>query len=553
MRNRLHDCVHVFALALLLEISLAPIRHAETINVTRRVKREISEATSQPRQNANYDAKEIQEVNLKYEKGNGNVEENNTFLRQKREVPRNFLNSIDDDFLRSNVEKSVDDNAVNHLNLPDSNEKADYAEEADDEITRRREYDEDEETSNLVRLSRSADLKYIDQDEGSSLYDDYEVKDVAKRGAEDYEEVEEDSPDVLEDMAAVREEESAADEAERRETRSDARVKRNQATSGSLDNNVKSNASDLLVSEGMRSSEIASELRLDSGNLEESKVDEPSSRQVSNVELSRGIDEPLLPNNGASNKLVGFASNEAVSSSSGASAEDASVVEKRAEERIRRKIDSMKDEIRRDIEAQRRIRDIQENNAKFDELQEEESRNFADNSIEKRQSMAKKRSIRDVEAVASSKNADKKRSPKRESCEKPQRRSSETDKSDNKSRKHSLREKPKRRFAKHRDESSKQSPSKGFFKKKRERARETILVKKDRQRAKKKHSRSYALPSGGSDGKLGNELALNQDLNSYLRANDETVRSNGNYGKKPTKPSIFAQSIAVANGRYKTA
>lgn len=493
-------------------------------------------------------------MHLKHEKDNGNVEENDTFLRQKREVAKSSLNPVDDDFQRSNVEKSADDNAVNHSSQSDSNEKADYAEEADEEMTRRRERDENEETSNLVRLSRSADLKYIDQDEGSSLYDDYEAKDIAKRGAEDYEEVEEDSPGVLEDMAAVREEESTADEAERRETRSDARVKRNQATSESLDNNVKPGASDLLESEGTRSGGTALELRLDPGSLEESKIaaDESSSRQVSNVELSRGIDEPSLPNNCASNKLEGSASNEAVSSPLGASAEDANAeYEKRAEERIRRKIDSMKDEIRRDIETQRRIRDIQENNAKFDELQEEESRNFEGDSIEKRQSVPKKRSIRDVEAVASSKSADKKRSPRGEPCEKSQRRSSETDKSDNSSRKRSSREKPKRRSAKHRDESSGQSPSKEFFKKKRERARETILVKKDRHRAKKRHSRSYALPSGGSDGKLEDELALNQDVNSYLRTNDETVRLNENCGK--TDPSISAQSIAVANGKYKAA
>lgn len=420
-----------------------------------RTEREVSvEATPQPRENANW-------------------------------------NPADHDFQRSAVEKSVD--VANHLNSHDSKERANYAEEA---------ALENEKMSNLARLPRSVDLKYTDQDERSSLYDDYEAKDVAKRGAEDYEEVEEDSPE--EDVAALLEEES--DEAEKRETRSDARMKRSQATSASLDS--KWIASNLLESKDKTSSE----LRLDPRSLEESEITEDESS--SDMKSPRGIVEPSLPDNNALKKLQRSTSSEAISSSSGASAKDTSAeYEKRAEERIQRKIDSIKDEIRRDIEAQRRIRDIQENNAKFDEIQDEESRNFEDDSVKKkRQSVTKKRSIRDVGTDVSS---------KRILYEEPQRRSRGSGRSNNSPKKRLSHEKPKR-SAKDSDESSGQSPSKGFFKKKRERARETILVRKDCHRAEKRHSRSNALPSGRNDGKLRNDLSA--DLNSYLRVNDGMVR-----------------------------
>lgn len=438
-----------------------------------RTEREIS-VRAIPRENVNYDAKKIQEA--KHEKDDGDLKD--TYLRRKREVARS--SSIGNDFQRSNVEKSVDDNAASHPR--GSDEKSDYEEQAD------------EETSDLVRLPRDASLKYTDQDERSSLYDDYEVKDVAKRGAEDYEEV--DSPGLAEDMAAVREEES--NEAERRETRGDARVKRDQAIPESLDDSS-------LESDG-----AASELRLDPESPEETKTaaDGSYSHEVSNIDSSRGIDEPSIFNDNVPGKLA--ASNSGASDSS-------AEYEKRVEERIQRKIDSIKDEIRRDIEAQRRIRDIQENNAKFDELQDEES--FESDSIEK--SSTKKRSARDVDAVVSSKSGDKKRSPKAKQRKKAQRRSGKSD--NNSSERRSSRDNPKRQSTANRDESSGQSPSKGLFKKKRERIRETILVKNDRHRAKKRSSRA----SERSDGKLGNELSAGQNLNSYLRANDEMVRLSG--------------------------
>ncbi|XP_014476754.1 PREDICTED: aspartic and glutamic acid-rich protein-like [Dinoponera quadriceps] len=512
MRNRSDDYTCIFTLILLLEMSLTPICHAKISNDTRRTQEEMSvrAAASEPREeDAKYDMKEVQEVSLRREKNDGELEGSDTRVRQKRAESSSNLA----DFQRSNVGKSSIDDSAADVDSRASNGKAeDYAEEeADDEMTRRREGDEDEGTSDLVlRLPREANLKYTDRDEGSSLYDDYEAKDVAKRGAEDYEEVEEDSPGTSEDVAAMREEES--DEAGKRETRGDARVKRNRAAPESLADDVKSSASGSSNPEETRSDGSASELRLEPGSPEESKIAEVEPREISDVELSRGLDE--LP--GASEKLAGGStSNEAVSRS--VSAEDSNAeYEKRAEERIQRKIDSLKEEIRRDVEAQRRVQDIRENNARFDELWDDESRAFEDGSVEKlRRNVIKKRSTRGVGPAA--KSAGKKRPPKREEREKPQRRSDETGKSDSGSKKRSSSGNPKRRSVGDRDGSS--GPSKGFFKKKRERARETILVKNDHLRAKKRRSRSYSSPSEPINGKSGNEISADRDSNSHLRAN----------------------------------
>ncbi|KAF7380539.1 hypothetical protein HZH68_016404 [Vespula germanica] len=53
--------------------------------------------------------------------------------------------------------------------------------------------------------------------------------------------------------------------------------------------------------------------------------------------------------------------------------EDDSEYEKRVEEKIKRKIDSIKEEIKREIERKRRDREIERNNARFDELQSKDN------------------------------------------------------------------------------------------------------------------------------------------------------------------------------------
>ncbi|KAL2712191.1 MATH and LRR domain-containing protein PFE0570w-like [Vespula squamosa] len=79
--------------------------------------------------------------------------------------------------------------------------------------------------------------------------------------------------------------------------------------------------------------------------------------------------------------------------------EDDSEYEKRVEEKIKRKIDSIKEEIKREIERKRRDREIERNNARFDELQskdndEQEEQEAVSANVDEK--MASKRSSDDV-------------------------------------------------------------------------------------------------------------------------------------------------------------
>ncbi|XP_011696538.1 PREDICTED: glutamic acid-rich protein-like isoform X1 [Wasmannia auropunctata] len=511
MKNRLHHYICIFVV---LEILQSSICYAKTISDTRRTKRELSIAeTSQLEGDANH----AKEINLEHEEESDNDDLEKDGMHQddtkkERKISRKAANAvISADLHPSNAEESFDlDNASNSQH---SNEGSEGTEEEDEEAINR-ERDKNEEASNLVRLPRGVNgdfNRYTDQDERSSLYDDYEAKDVAKRGvlsgSKDYEEVEDDSPGI-EDMAAVQE---STNEAENGETPKDARVKRDQAEISEMVDKSKSSLDDSAV-------------------LEESKTaaKNPYSRDVSHIESSKSINEAPA----SSDK--DFESKDVISKLSDSSKiqEPASIVasskrdesnaeyEKRVEEEIQRKIDSIKEEIQRDIETQQRIRDIEDNNARFDELQNQENEDeerqiFQGEPIKKRQTTdpRAKRSVRESadDAIASLQRNDKKRSLKRDQHKKRQHRSGKIDKLDSSKENENL-----NRIVVANHKSSEQIPLKEFSKTKRERVRQVFLVNNDQRQKRRRQLRSYTLPS---DRTAENELFMNPDLNSYLRPN----------------------------------
>ncbi|XP_012228681.1 caldesmon-like [Linepithema humile] len=561
MKNRLYDYICIFVL---LEIIPPPICYAKVINDAYRTKRNISVfEIPQSKENVNY-AKDLQEVSSKIKKkDNNNFEKGDKYFKEKHKISKRSTNSDENtDFQQSNPEKPINyDNviAINHLNAQRSNDdESDYAGEADEEMAKqeRDKDDKDEETSSLVRLARDVNAgldKYTDQEQ-SSLYDDYEAKDVAKRGVlgspEDYEEAEVDSPGI-EDVAAMQEQRSMTDEADKREVQNDARVKRDQAIAEAPDQ------SKSISDNPVRS--VQSKIAPEDSYL----------HQVSPVESLNSFNEASAPNDAS--KIKEFGSNEAISKAGDASkiAEPASIItsskedeanakyEKRVEEEIQRKINAIKEEIKRDIEAQGRVRGIEENNARFDELQnqegeDEEGSSFENEPLEKRQTAAK-RSVREIAdiAAASSKRNGKKRSLKKQQRKKPQRtRAKKIGKSDISKKNKNL----KRRSVVNHDESSGQTPSKGLSKKKREHVRQTFLV--SNEQAKRRRSTSYALPSGPTDARSENELLTDQDSNSRLHTDNKMLQAplsvasedENNEGERSPIAAAHSNSLASLTG-----
>ena len=503
-----------------------------------RTKREISVAkTSQLKEDTNY----AKEINLQHEEKNDNeLEEDGMYqddISKKHKISKkaaNFMSSTD--LHSSNAEESFNrDNIPSYLNSQHSNENLEETEEADEETTKRKR-DKNEKASNLIRLSRNINddfNRYTDQNERSSLYDDYEAKDIAKRGvlsgSEDYEEMEDDLPGI-EDMAAVQE---LTNEAEKRETQKDTRVKRDQ----------------------MEISEILDQSRSNVDNpakLEESKIVEknPYSREVPRTEFPKSFNEASTPNTtktseskdvisklNDSSKIQELANTVALLKKDESNRE----YEKYVEEEIQRKIDLIKEEIERDIEAQQRIRDIENNNAKFDELQDQEHEdeekqkmNFENESIEKRQTIAK-RSVQEIadDAITFSEKSEKKRSLKKEQNKKRQHQSNKISTSDISKQDENL----KRVI----DKPSEQVPSKELFKKKRERVRQIFLVNNDQHQTKRRQLRSYSQPPAQAVLRSEDELFMNPKLNSYLHMDNRMVRLN----RKQTKNHLLLNDILL--------
>ncbi|XP_012054578.1 PREDICTED: trichohyalin-like [Atta cephalotes] len=525
MKYRLYDYICIFVV---LEILQSSIGYAKIISDTRRTKREISVAkTSQLKEDTNY----AKEINLQHEEKNDNeLEEDGMYqgdISKKHKISKKAANFMSSDLHSSNAEESFNrDNIPSYLNSQHSNEDLEETEEAEEETKQKR--DKNEKASNLIRLSRNINddfNRYTDQDERSSLYDDYEAKDIAKRGvlsgSEDYEEMEDDLPGI-EDMAAVQE---LTNEAEKREAQKDTRVKRDQ----------------------MEISEILDKSRSNVDNppkLEESKIVEknPYSHEVSRTEFSKSFNEASAPNTMKTSESKDVISKLSDSSKIQELANTVALLkkdesnreyEKCVEEEIQRKIDLIKEEIERDIEAQQRIRDIENNNAKFDELQDQEHEdeekqkmNFENESIEKRQTIAK-RSVQEIadDAITFSEKSEKKRSLKKEQNKKRQRQSNKISTSDTSKQDENL----KRQVI---DKPSEQVPSKELFKKKRERVRQIFLVNNDQHQTKRRQLRSYSQSPAQAVLRSEDELFMNPKLNSYLHMDNRMLEKSSLVGSE---------------------
>ncbi|XP_012136534.1 uncharacterized protein LOC105661979 [Megachile rotundata] len=386
---------------------------------------------------------------------------------------------------------------------------SEYADEVEDESAATSKNKESGYRSRQFLVGENSD-RFIDQEERSSLYDDFETKDVAKRGisgAEDYEELDEDFIESEED-AAVDEQESVDDEIDKKKVRGDSRVKRehddskeSEAQQVSAKTEDVASPSDFvndakvedvsmnrdIVSEGRGKSSDSQINKVDSNDQEHLKRDATEKQEIDskvsadregdaskqtsalNEQAVAKIDENpktlsqetqedsadqkareeigLSNDNKAANQLVsdssGLKSSSKVDESkvaeisrpeatnvNGAADTSASKdvakldssknvetvpqdqdsdYEKRVEERIQRKIDSIKEEIKREIEEKQRIREIEENNAKFDELHEledEDEEQASESESQKRENLVK-RSTQNSRKSGEHENADK--------------------------------------------------------------------------------------------------------------------------------------------------
>ncbi|XP_076640664.1 uncharacterized protein LOC143352220 [Halictus rubicundus] len=335
-------------------------------------------------------------------------------------------------------------------------DRSDY-DEFEDEAVRGSDY-----KSNELKLTED---RFIDQDERSMLYDDFETKDVVKRGvAEDYEELEEeadDAEDSLEEGGSLEEDPG------RRRVHSDARVKREHASkkreisapsndpTKNSESALKSGKDSGLVEDqaGKKESQVAEEQpgkaeKEDKVNEDQSKLDPASNEQTDqskrNIITDPQIDAfkvapeadpkqssltndqvqiggPVSTDEGKVKEEAGLSSDRksideppdlngaakledtkvdvltsgaakietAASNAEAGASEDANKpenlnpdvqtelqsdkdYEKRVEEQIQRKIDSIKEEIKREIAESEKLKEIESNNAKFDELLDQE-------------------------------------------------------------------------------------------------------------------------------------------------------------------------------------
>ncbi|XP_076760967.1 uncharacterized protein LOC143429316 [Xylocopa sonorina] len=483
--------------------------------------------------------------------------------------------------------------------------KSEYADEAEDESP--------------VAVSKAGEFRvgedserFIDQEERSSLYDDFETKDVVKRGisgAEDYEEMDEDVG-TNEDTAAL-DDSSIDEEMDKRKVRGDVRVKREHESSKETDNadasekNGTPDASSGLSNDRKtaevsvkqdvvsdKDSKVAESLEnkaeKDSNELgDQSKrnVPEKNENDASKVNSERDIDaskQSLTANDqteiesGENAKLqtqesqeatgdrktqeVGLSSNNNAandlasdsSSLAGASKTDDSKIvevpgletakvdspvagdgskssnsrneaavgdqldanyEKRVEEQIQRKIDSIKEEIKREIAENERVKEIEENNAKFDELREQEDdeddnedQALESESLEKRDSPSK-RSTRNS-GKSQTRESGEKRSVKRK------KRQGDVDLKRVQGSGESSSSKKSRQTKKRSVTMKSGTP------KKREYPRQVFLVRNDRKKKRKRRSKNPASISEQRSTKL--EDSLRGDLDGKSSASRMT-------------------------------
>ncbi|CAL7937027.1 unnamed protein product [Xylocopa violacea] len=485
--------------------------------------------------------------------------------------------------------------------------KSEYADEAEDESSVGSADKESKYKASQFRVGEDSE-RFIDQEERSSLYDDFEAKDVVKRGisgAEDYEEMDEEVG-AGEDTAAL-EDSSLDEEMDKKKVHGDVRVKREHENSKETDNveasektgspdassglsndqktaevSVKQDAapdkdSKVAESAGNKAEKDSSDL----GDQSKRNAPERNDNDASKVNSERDTDASkqsltvndqteiessenakfqnqesqeatgdrktqevsLSGNSNAANDLVGDPSSLKGASKTDDSkiaevpsletakvdtpvAEDASKLanskneaavgeqldanyEKRVEEQIQRKIDSIKEEIKREIAENQRAKEIEENNAKFDELREQEDDDedqaLESEPSEKRESPSK-RSVR-IPGKSQTRESAEKRSVKRK------KRQGETDPrkvqgaSESSSSKKSRQATAKKRSA----------TTKSATQKKREYPRQVYLVRNDRKKKRKRRSKNPASIPEQRSTKLEDGLPADFMLDSGLR------------------------------------
>ncbi|XP_076676082.1 uncharacterized protein LOC143373085 isoform X2 [Andrena cerasifolii] len=469
-------------------------------------------------------------------------------------------------------------------------DRSEYADEAEEDTAAGSK--ESKYKSGEFRVGEDSE-GFIDQEERSSLYDDFEAKDVVKRGisgAEDYEEVNDEAAGVAEDTAALDERGSLDEEVEKKKDHGDARVKRQHEKGTPEEENVEA-ASDPAkdaeapLQDAKKDAPVAEDQASKVGNdeladqskrnvaekqeKEEAKVsceqetvssktplnDQPgfernenavslkedgqgakvdkkaledvslsSDKKATGLEASPKLDEPKVveaPNpeaaklgatvNGAetkasedAGKLEGAGNSEATREQSDAD------YEKRVEEQIQRKIDSIKEQIKREIADTQRIKDIEENNAKFEELldqeEEEQEQALEAEAAEKSEDLSK-RSLKDSEKARLSSSAEKRLI---------RRRKRQDDNSQEKLRSAAERsltvDKKPSRGVKRRAPKIEQA---ALFPRAASKPREVFLVRRDRSSRKKRRRRSKDSALTPDDARLRNthpDAASNSNL-----------------------------------------
>ncbi|XP_076620150.1 uncharacterized protein LOC143341250 [Colletes latitarsis] len=487
--------------------------------------------------------------------------------RSSRELPR-FIDKDSADY-----EAAVD------------REKSEYADEVEDESGAGPGNKGAVYKSSEFRVGEDSN-RFIDQEERSSLYDDFEAKDIAKRGisgADDYEEEVDD-----EDIAALDERESMDEEAEKRKARGDVRVKREhekpkeaeKAESDTAKNAETSLKDAQVVEEQPSKADKESNEQIDqskrnvaekpenelsktndqetvdqkqslTANNDQSVVESDENAKLLNGEATRErkMQEEVgsssdKQGSGESSSLEGTskidvpkiadvssqeaakvealpdraevqASEDTAKLENPASNEQANAeYEKRVEEQIQRKIDSIKEEIKREIAENQRIKAIEENNAKFDEMRdredEDEEQALEAETSEKREKSLSKRSLR-KSSKSEIRNSGEKRSIKRK---KRQNENSNRAKVRNAGESNSNVKKSIRGTVRKRSISGSPTPPN-----KREFARQVFLVRNDRDaRSKERRSRN-SLPNRGDQRSFN--LNLPADVALDLKAHGD--------------------------------
>ncbi|XP_015585639.1 uncharacterized protein DDB_G0290685 [Cephus cinctus] len=196
--------------------------------------------------------------------------------------------------------------------------------------------------------------------------------------------------------------------------------------------------------------------------------------------------------------------------------------EKRVERQIQRKIDSIKEEIKREVEEKQKVREIEENNEKYDELQsqedEDENSQSLDTALEEQQQQASKRSARQVASkrpLERSRRRISKRAARSENpnVEQQLREIEKVDKLDPSvyEKAHLLHESIRKRSTPLKSDVSDSRDENKFFVKKREVPRRVTLVESEplKNRRKRKSKRPIMIPEQA-------QVSIQDDLPSDL-------------------------------------